>query len=96
MDSNEAIKRLRSIKQVKKQGEDNNQSNTFAKGLMNFKNIIVGAMSDLTGLILANEPSVKVLNFPKKDKTEKLLTEINKHLIKIEQYLVKCHTNNKR
>jgi len=65
MDTNEAIRKLQQVKQVKKQSEANSQSNTYAKGLMNFKNIIVGAMSDLTGLILQNEPKVTVKNFPK-------------------------------
>ncbi len=65
MDTNEAIRKLQQIKQVKKESDANNQTNIFAKSLTNFKNIIVGAMSDLTGLVIANEPKVTVKNFPK-------------------------------
>lgn len=89
MDTTEAIRKLQQIKQVKKQSEANSQSNTFAKGLMNFKNILVGAMSDLTGLILQNNFSTTVKNFPKQDKLEKLSKETNKHLIEIKELLIK-------
>lgn len=65
MDTNEAIKKLQQLKARQKQSESENSTNIFAKALNTFKNIIIGAMSDLTDLMLRNEPKVTVKNFPK-------------------------------
>jgi hypothetical protein len=89
MDTNEAIRKLQQIKQVKKQSEANSQSNTIAKGLMNFKNILVGVIVDTASLIMGNNFSVTVKNFPRQDKLEKLIKETNKELIEIKGLLVK-------
>lgn len=65
MDTTQAIKVLSSLKQAKKQKEADMTSNSFARSLNTFKNILVGLLSDLTKLILTNNFAVTVKNFPK-------------------------------
>ena len=70
MNLDQAIKTLRGIKDTREKQKLDETSNAFAKSLNTFKNIIVGAMADLTTLILGNEPRVTIKNFPKIFKVE--------------------------
>jgi len=92
MDTTEAIKQLKKLKSDKQQQSADNQSNAFAKSLNTFKNLLIGAMSDLTALLLKNEPSVKVLNFPSNKKIEKQIDKMNVTLEKILLCMEKRHT----
>lgn len=83
MNANEAINKLKQLRDNRQKEQSDNTSNAFAKSLNTFKNIIVGTMSDLAGLLLQNEPNVTVKNFPKDKKTEKELIKMNLTLEKI-------------
>lgn len=81
MTPDEAIKQLRDLKINKQQQSSDKTSDSFARSLTNFKNIMVGTLCDLTSMLLKSEPSVTVKNVPSNKKVERELTQINKTLL---------------
>lgn len=95
MNINEAIKSLTQLKKHKEEKEDHKEMKNHAEGMMGLKNILVTTMCELSKLMMSNKYQVTVSNFPKQDKIEKLLKEMNGHLIKIENKMTNSTTPSK-